>query len=36
MVRNNKNTTVLTTYTDVDSITSKTAAENSKTSLERM
>lgn len=36
MVRNNKNTTVLTTYTDVDAIVSKTTSENSSNSLEKM
>ena len=36
MVRNNKNTTVLTTYAKVDSITSKTASEKSSTALENM
>ena len=36
MVRNNSNTSVLTTYADVDAITSKAAAENATTSLEKM
>jgi hypothetical protein len=36
MVRNNKNTSVLTTYADVDAIVSKASSENSGTSLERM
>jgi hypothetical protein len=36
MVKNNKNTTVLTTYAKVDSITSKTASEKSSTALENM
>ena len=36
MVRNNKNTSVLTTYADVDAIVSKATAENSGTALERM
>ena len=36
MVRNNKNTTVLTTYAKVDSITSKTASEKTSTALENM
>lgn len=36
MVRNNKNTSVLTTYGDVDAITSKAASENSNTALEKM
>jgi hypothetical protein len=36
MVRNNKNTSVLTTYADVEAIVSKAAAENSGTALERM
>ena len=36
MVRNNKNTSVLTTYADVEAIVSKATAENSGTALERM
>lgn len=36
MVRNNKNTTVLTTYTDVDAIVSKASSENGSNSLEKM
>ena len=36
MVRNNKNTTVLTTYTDVDAITSKQGADVNNNALERM
>lgn len=36
MVRNNKNTTVLTTYADVDAIASRTSSENSSNSLEKM
>lgn len=36
MVRNNKNTSVLTTYADVDAIVSKASSENSGTILERM
>lgn len=36
MVRNNKNTTVLTTYTDVDSIASKGSNESSHIALEQM
>ena len=36
MVRNNTNTSVITTYADVDAITSKAAAENATTSLEKM
>lgn len=36
MVRNNKNTSVLTTYADVDAIVSKASSENSSTALERM
>ena len=36
MVRNNKNTSVLTTYADVDAIVSKTAADNSNTTLSNM
>jgi hypothetical protein len=33
MVRNNKNTSVLTTYADVDAITSKASVEGSSTTL---
>ena len=36
MVRNNKNTSVLTTYADVDAIVSKASSENSGTVLESM
>lgn len=36
MVRNNSNTTVLTTYADVDAIVSRTSSENSSNSLEKM
>ena len=36
MVRNNKNTSVLTTYADVDAIVSKASSENSGTVLEKM
>lgn len=36
MVKNNKNTTVLTTYAKVDSITPKAASEKSSTALENM
>jgi hypothetical protein len=36
MVRNNKNTSVLTTYADVDAIVSKATSENSGTVLESM
>ena len=36
MVRNNKNTTVLTTYADVDAIVSRASSENSSNSLEKM
>lgn len=36
MVRNNKNTSVITTYADVDAITSKSSTENSHTTLEKM
>lgn len=36
MVRNNKNTSVLTTYADVDAIVSKSSSENSGTILEKM
>lgn len=36
MVRNNKNTSVLTTYADVDAITSKATSESKKTILEEM
>lgn len=36
MVRNNKNTSVLTTYADVDAITSKASSESKKTILEEM
>lgn len=36
MVRNNKNTSVLTTYADVDAIVSKATTENSGNALERM
>ena len=36
MVRNNKNTSVLTTYADVDAIVSKASSENSSTVLENM
>lgn len=36
MVRNNKNTSVLTTYADVDAIVSKATSENSGTALESM
>lgn len=36
MVRNNKNTSVLTTYADVDAIVSKASSENSGTILEKM
>ena len=36
MVRSNSNTTVLTTYADVDAIVSRTSSENSSNSLEKM
>jgi hypothetical protein len=36
MVKNNKNTTVLTTYGEIDVVTSKTSSENSSNSLEKM
>lgn len=36
MVRNNKNTTVLTTYADIEAIISRTSSENSNSSLEKM
>jgi hypothetical protein len=36
MLKGNKNISVLTTYADVDAIASKTAADNSTTSLEKM
>ena len=36
MVRNNKNTSVLTTYADVEAIVSKSSTENGGTALERM
>ena len=36
MMRNNKNVSVLTTYADVDAITSKTSSERVETNLERM
>ena len=36
MVRNNKNTSVLTTYADVDAIVSKASSENSSTVLDNM
>lgn len=36
MMRGNKNLSVLTTYADVDAIISKTANDNSSTSLEKM
>lgn len=36
MMKSNKNVSVLTTYTDVDSIISKTAAETATNSLEKM
>lgn len=36
MMKGNKNLSVLTTYADVDAIISKTAADNSSTSLEKM
>lgn len=36
MMKNNQNVSVLTTYADVDAIVSKTAADNSASSLERM
>ena len=36
MVRNNKNTSVLTTYADVDAIVSKASSENSSTILDKM
>jgi hypothetical protein len=36
MVRNNKNTSVLTTYADVDAIVSKATSENRGTTLESM
>lgn len=36
MIRNNKNTSVLTTYGDVDAIVSKATSENSGNSLEKM
>ena len=36
MVRNNKNTTVLTTYADVDAINSRTSAEAIHNSLDKM
>lgn len=36
MVRNNKNTSVLTTYADVDAITSKASVEGSSTTLQNM
>ena len=36
MVRNNKNTSVLTTYADVDAIVSKASSENNGTILESM
>lgn len=36
MVRNNKNTSVLTTYGDVSAITSKSSTEGTNTSLEKM
>jgi hypothetical protein len=37
MVRNNKNTTVLTTYADVDAIASRSSTENaSRNTLESM
>lgn len=36
MLRGNKNLSVLTTYTDVDAIVSRTTADNAATSLEKM
>lgn len=36
MMKGNKNISVLTTYADVDSIVSKTAAENASSALEKM
>lgn len=36
MVRNNKNTSVLTTYADVDAIVSKSSTENAGAALEKM
>ena len=36
MIRNNKNTSVLTTYADVDAIVSKASSENSGSVLEKM
>ena len=36
MIRNNKNTSVITTYADVDAIVSKASSENSSTVLENM
>lgn len=36
MVRNNKNTSVLTTYADVDAIVSKASSESNRTALENM
>lgn len=36
MMKGNKNLSVLTTYADVDAIISKTAADNSSTTLEKM
>jgi hypothetical protein len=36
MIRNNKNTSVLTTYGDVDAIVSRATSENGANSLEKM
>lgn len=36
MIRSNKNTSILTTYADVDAIVSRTSAENTTNTLEKM